>query len=105
MRTSQMTREEPLRRPLAEPAQRCKPRLHVLVRQLREGIEIDRVTREPDDVLGLAAREAEREQLVLRCCSEPLARRERPRLPDLRAERSISRLRIASARRATPAAR
>ena len=81
-----MAREEPVGRPLAEAAQRDEPRLHLVVRQRRECGEIELRAGEPDDVLRLAPREADRKELVLARARDPLAGRKRPRHADLRAE-------------------
>src|SRR6185312_817214 len=77
-RAAEVAREEPVRRPLAEPAQRGKPRLDLLVGLEGQSDEIEVGAREPDHVLRLAPREAERGQLLLRGGREPLPRRERP---------------------------
>ncbi len=63
----------------------------------REALEVEIGAREPDHVLGLAPREAEREELLLRRRRDPLARRERPDAADRSPNRSTSRLRIARA--------
>src|ERR1051325_753126 len=63
-RSREVAREEPIRRPLAAPANRHKPSPDLLVRKLREGRVVDLLRGDPDDVLGLAPREAEPDELV-----------------------------------------
>src|SRR3954465_10961391 len=63
-RPGEMTREEPLRRPGTEAADRDDARTDVVVVQVRERVEIDVAARKPHHVLGLAPREADRGQLV-----------------------------------------
>src|SRR3954470_23818484 len=77
-RTREMTREEPLRRPLADAAQLDEARLHLFVGKRGEPVEIDGGAREADDVLRLAAREAEGHAPRLFGSRDALARRERP---------------------------
>src|SRR3989440_9880420 len=86
VRAREVAREKPVGGPLAETAHRDQARLHLLVRQLRERVEVEVGARKPDDVLRLAAREAEREKLVLGRGRDSLPRREGPCLPHLLAE-------------------
>ena len=80
MRAREVAREEPVGRPLAEAAERDEPGGHLLVRQRRELVEIEVAPRQPDHVLRLPVREADREQLVLGRLGNPLAGRERVRV-------------------------
>ena len=57
-----------------------EPRLHLVVGQRGERVEVEVGAREPDDVLGLPPREAEREELVLVARRHRLPRRERVRV-------------------------
>jgi len=81
-----MAREKPVGRPLAEPADRDDPLLHLLVGEESQRVEVEVGAREPDDVLGLAAGETEREQPFLRRERDAFAGRERPRAADRLAE-------------------
>src|SRR5437773_2691318 len=74
VRTCEMPREEPLSRPVADAAQRGEARRRLVIGERRERTEVDVGLCEPDDVLGLPPREAEREQLVLACAGKQLAR-------------------------------
>src|ERR1044071_291193 len=65
-RTREMPGEEPLSRPFADPAKRDELRLHLLVRENRESVEVDVGAREADGVLRFPAREGERDELALR---------------------------------------
>ena len=75
-----MAREEPVGRPDAKAADRRDPRLHLVVRKGGELGEVELCPGDADHVLGLAPREAEREQLVLLRASHAFARRERVRV-------------------------
>src|SRR3954467_584559 len=77
-RPAEVAREEPVRRPLAEPTQRGQLRLHLVVGEDGQRREVEVGAREPDHVLGLAPRETEREELLRRRCGKPLTRRELP---------------------------
>src|SRR6266576_6731994 len=86
VRAGQVTREKPVGTPLAEPAQLDEARLHLVVGELRERAEVEVGAREPNDVLRLAAREAERDELLLGGRCDPLPCGEGPRLAELLAE-------------------
>ena len=73
MRPREVAGEEPVRRPFPEPAQRDEPRGHLLVGQRGELVQVEVAAREPDDVLRLAGREADADQLVLGRARHPLA--------------------------------
>src|ERR1700756_5207391 len=60
---AEVAREEPVRRPLAEPAQGGELLLPLVVGEKRQPLEVDVGASEADHVLGLAPREAEREEL------------------------------------------
>src|SRR5205823_12873943 len=64
-RTPEMAREKPVGRPLAEAADGDDPLLHVFVREESKPGQVEVGAREPDDVLGLAPREPERDELLL----------------------------------------
>src|SRR5437868_5230671 len=87
LRPREMAGEEPLSRPLADPALGDELCLHVVVGQERETPEVELAPRESDDVLGLPPREAEPDELLLLHEGEPLARRERVRVAGALAER------------------
>src|SRR5689334_11160688 len=53
-RSGEVAREEPIRSPLAETANRHEPSLDLLVRKLRQGRVLDHLRVDPYDVLGLA---------------------------------------------------
>src|SRR5919202_5857350 len=72
-----MPREEPVGRPLAEAPLSDDQSLHLLIRKRSEPLEIEVAARDSDHVLRLAAREAERDELVLARLRHPFARRER----------------------------
>src|SRR5260370_21327995 len=86
VRAREVPREEPVRGPFAEAAHRRQPRLDLVIRPRGEPSEVEVGARKPDDVLRLAPREPEREELVLARACEPLPYRERPRLPHLYSE-------------------
>src|SRR4051812_48132766 len=86
MRATQIAGEKPVGSPLAEPAQRRQPSLDLVVGEERQRGQVEVGAREPDRVLGLAPREAEREELLLRGGREPLPGRERPDPAHLLAE-------------------
>ena len=79
-RPAERAGQEPVGRPLAEAANRYQPRLDLLVRKLTKLLEIELRARERDDVLGLAPREPELDQLFLPRGRDSLARRKRPRV-------------------------
>src|SRR6201987_1390398 len=56
---AEVAREEPVRRPFAESAQRGQPLLHLGVGEERELVEVDLRAGEPAHILRLAAREAD----------------------------------------------
>src|SRR5438067_9089764 len=58
-RPCQVTGQIPIGRPLAEPAHSDELRLHLVVGQHRERLEVELGTCQPDDVLRLAARETD----------------------------------------------
>ena len=60
----EVAREEPVRGPLADTAQRDEPSLDLLVVQHAQRRVVDVRAREADDVLRLAPREAERQELL-----------------------------------------
>ena len=72
----EVAREEPVRGPLAEATELDEPRLDLLVGKARKLLEVGRGRGEAGDVLGLAAREAERDQLLLARAGQPASRRE-----------------------------
>src|SRR5581483_2358836 len=78
VRAREVTREEPFGRPLAEPADGDDARLHLLVRERRQRLQVEVGAREPHRVLRLAAREASRDEVLLARGGEHLARRELP---------------------------
>jgi hypothetical protein len=69
--------EKPVGRPLADPRQRSQCRFDFFVRQQRDRVQVEVAARQAGRVLGLAMREAEREELVRLGRSQPFARRER----------------------------
>src|SRR5262249_45372129 len=79
LRPREVTGEEPLGRPLADPALRDELSLDLVVRQPREAVEVELRPGEAEDVLGLPTREAERDERGVVGESEPLAGRERIR--------------------------
>src|SRR5690349_16796733 len=85
-RSREVTREVPLGRPLADPAERDQAPLDLLVGLAGELGEVDRLLRETEDVLRLAPGETEREQVVLARAAKPTRRRERVGLADAAAE-------------------
>src|SRR5438132_6504928 len=86
LRAREMPGQEPVRRPLPEAALGDEPRLHLIVRKEAERIEIELAARGADDVLGLAAREADRNELRFAGEREPLTGRERIRVLTAAAE-------------------
>src|SRR5437868_14813649 len=78
VRTGEVPREEPVGRPLAEPADGDNACLHLRVGQRGERVQVDPGARQPDRVLRLAAREAERDELGLARLGKPLAPRKLP---------------------------
>ena len=64
-RTPEMAREKPVGRPLAEAADGDDPLLHLFVGEESKPGKVEVGAREPDDVLGLAPRESERNELLL----------------------------------------
>src|SRR5436190_14080133 len=79
-RTCEMAREVPVGGPFTDAALRHELRLHLVVRQQRERVEVELAPREREDVLGLAAREADGYELGVSGERNALARRERVRL-------------------------
>jgi hypothetical protein len=65
VRTAEVAGEEPVRGPLAEAADRDEPLLHLFVWEESEIFKVEVGAREPDDVLGFAPREPERNELLL----------------------------------------
>src|SRR5947209_3136384 len=80
-RAGEMPCEKPLSRPLADAAERDEPRLHVVVGEQGEAVEVDLGTRQAKHVFGLAVREAELEQLALVRDCHALARGKGPHAP------------------------
>src|SRR5262249_38431402 len=85
-RAAEVAREEPVGGPLAEAAQRGQLRLHLVVGEKRQRLEVEVGAREPDHVLGLAPGEAEREELLFGRRRDPLTRGEHPDAAHLLAE-------------------
>src|SRR6266511_5126881 len=85
-RSREMPRQEPLGRPLTDSAQRDELRLHLLIRQHREGVEVELRPRNSHRVLSLAAREAQFDKLILVGGGDALARREGPGAPGAHTE-------------------
>ena len=80
VRPAEVAGEEPVGRPLADPAKGDERRFHLVVRERREGVEVELGAGERDRVLGLASREADRDELGLVAAGEPLARGEGDRV-------------------------
>ena len=76
VRPRKVAGEKPVGRPLAEPADRDEPRRYLLVWKPGERVEIEVAAREADDVLRLAGREADADQLLLGRLRDPFACRE-----------------------------
>src|SRR5437588_7426105 len=77
LRPGEVAGEEPVGRPLAEPALCDELRLDLVIAEEREPVEIEPASGETEDVLGFAAREADRDELVIACQREPLSGRKR----------------------------
>src|ERR1051326_9189581 len=75
-RACEMPREEPLGRPRPETAQRRDRGTHLAVVEPREAVEVEVGAREAEHVLGLAAGESERDELLLAGAGDPLSSRE-----------------------------
>src|SRR5439155_6818870 len=73
----EMPGEKPVRAPLAQSPQRRDPRLDLVVRQQGQLVEVEVGAGHAEHVLGLAAGEAERSQLVLSCTCDTLRSRKR----------------------------
>src|SRR5262249_46167437 len=79
LRPGEVTRQEPVRTPFADPAQRGKPLLDLLVGQVLELGEVEIGTRDSKDVLGLTTREADCRQLVVGCGGDAVTHGKRDR--------------------------
>ena len=76
LRPCEVAGEEPIRGPFADPRQRRQRGLDLVVRKGAEAGEVEVAARETDDVVGLAAGEAEGSQLLGLRAGQPHARRE-----------------------------
>jgi len=81
-RAREVAGEEPVGRPFAEAANGHEPGLHLVVGKTGQPLELDRACGQAEDVLGLAPREAEHDEVFLAGAPEPLRGRERVRLAD-----------------------
>src|SRR5207237_4455403 len=70
-RAREMSREEPVSCPLAEPSQFGQGRLHVVVGKMTQRLEVDVRPCDAEYVLGLAAREPKLGQMLLARLSHP----------------------------------
>src|SRR3954469_1213959 len=77
VRPGEVPAEEPLRRPLAETPDGDDPRPHLVVGQVAQRLEIEVAAGEPEHVLLLAPREAERHEISLAELGRARPRRER----------------------------
>ena len=64
VRAPEVPGEEPFRGPLADAGKRDKRRLHLVVREQREGVEVEICLRQTHDVLRLPPGEADRDDLL-----------------------------------------
>src|SRR6188508_715338 len=86
VRPREVAGEEPVSGPLSDPGQRREGGLHLVVRKGGETDEVEIAPRNPDRVVGLPAREAERDDLHRLGERDALSGREGIGGPGLRAE-------------------
>ena len=97
LRAAEVPCEVPVRGPVAQTAHGRDPRFHLVVRQRRELVVGQLRAGDADDVLRLAVREADGEEVVRLGRGDDVLARELQATPTWRPKRSMNRLRILNA--------